>query len=77
MTREEHLKWCKDRALEYLEPGQYFNIDDAMASMASDLGKHEETRHHVNMTVPLMFQLRMAGQLNTAAEMRKFIEGFN
>lgn len=77
MTRQEHLDWCKQRALEYLEPGQFFSLDDAMASMSSDLGKHEETRHHVATTVPLMAQLRMAGQLNTAAEMRKFIEGFN
>lgn len=77
MTRKEHLEWCKQRALEYLEPGPYFSLDDAMASMASDLGKHDETRHHVEMTVPLMYQLRMTGKLNTATEMRKFIEGFN
>jgi hypothetical protein len=78
MNRTEHLQWCKDRALEYLDSkSPYFSIDDAMASMTSDLGKHDETRHHLDMTVPLMFQLRMAGKLNTAAEMRKFIEGFN
>lgn len=45
MNRAEHLNWCKQRALEYLNPGQFFSIDDAMASMASDLGKHDETRH--------------------------------
>lgn len=77
-TRDEHLRWCKQRALEYLDAkSPYFSIDDAMASMTSDLGKHDETRHHVSMTVPLMFQLHAAGKLNTAAEMRKFIEGFN
>lgn len=76
-TRQEHLDWCKQRALEYLEPGQYFSLDDAMASMASDLGKHGETRHHVAWTVPLMFELRMSGKLDTAIEMRKFINGFN
>lgn len=76
-TRAEHLAWCKQRALEYLEPGPYFSLNDAMASMVSDLGKHEETAHHVTMTCPLMFQLKMAGKLETAAEMRKFIEGFN
>lgn len=77
MTRQEHLDWCKQRALEYLQPGPYFSLDDAMASMSSDLGKHNETRHHVEMTIPLMFQLRLSGKLNTANEMRKFIEGFN
>lgn len=76
-TRAEHLAWCKQRALEYLQPGPYFSIDDAMASMTSDLGKHEETRHHLQMTVPLMLQLRMAGKINTPEEVRKFIEGFN
>lgn len=77
MTRQEHLDWCKQRALECLQPGPYFSIDDAMASMASDLGKHDETRHHVTMTVPLMFQLRALGKLSTANETRKFIEEFN
>jgi hypothetical protein len=77
MTRDEHLQWCKKRALEYLQPGPYFSIDEAIASMASDLGKHEETRQHLQITVPLMFQLRVSGNLNTAAEVRKFIEGFN
>lgn len=76
MTRAEHLAWCKQRALEYLNPGPYFSIDDAMASMASDLGKHEETRHHVNMTVPLMMRLRMSGKLSTPEQMREFINGF-
>lgn len=76
-TRDEHLQWCKQRALEYLEPGPYFSIDDAMASITSDLGKHGETQHHVQMTIPLMLQLRADGKLSTPAEMRKFIEGFN
>lgn len=77
MTRQEHLDWCKQRALEYLEPGPYFSLDDAMVSMASDLGKHDETRQHVTMTIPLMFQLRASGKLSTANEMREFIKGFN
>lgn len=76
-TRQDHLNWCKQRALEYLEPGQHFSLDDAMASMTSDLGKHDETRQHLDVTIPLMFSLRASGQLGTAAEMRKFIEGFN
>lgn len=77
MTRQEHLNWAKQRAFEYLQPGKFFSIDDAMASIVSDLGKHDETRHHVTMTCPLMFQLRASGHLSTADEMRKFIEGFN
>ena len=69
------MNWCKRRALEYLKPGQYFSLDDAMASMLSDLGKHDETRGHV--AGELMIQMRAAGRLGTAEEMRKFIEGFN
>lgn len=39
-TREEHLEWCRQRALEYVD------ADDpvqAYASMSSDLRKHPET----------------------------------
>lgn len=41
MTRAEHLAWAKARALEYLDRGDAAN---ALASMISDLGKHDETR---------------------------------
>lgn len=77
MTRDEHLKWCKQRALEYLQPGEYFSLDDAMASMASDLGKHDETRKDHQRTIGLMFQLRASGNLSTATLMRESINGFN
>jgi hypothetical protein len=40
-TREEHLAWCKERALEYLKDG---DITNAIISMASDLNKHPETK---------------------------------
>lgn len=39
-TREEHMKFCKKRALEYLDAG---NLVEAVASMVSDLSKHPET----------------------------------
>jgi hypothetical protein len=41
MNREEHLAWAKARALEYVDAG---DINQAVASMLSDLGKHEDTR---------------------------------
>jgi len=72
MNRNEHLAWCKTRALEYVDQG---DIGQAWASMASDLGKHPETVGHI--AIPLGMELLMAGQLNTQAEMRRFIEGFN
>ena len=42
LTRDQHLAWCKQRALAYL-PADPAN---AMASMLSDLTKHVGTREH-------------------------------
>lgn len=70
MTRQEHLDWCKQRALAYLpdDPNQAF------MSMASDLEKHEETANHIGMTIGI--GLTMVGKL-TPADMERFIKGFN
>lgn len=70
MTRSEHMEWCKSRALEYVDAG---DLPNALASMSSDLGKHPETQGHAALGMMLM----MSGHLSTAAEMRKFILGFN
>jgi hypothetical protein len=69
MTREEHLQWCKHRALEYLDQG---DLKNAVASMGSDLGKHEETRKLQPLTMLGMHHL-MKGD---AREVRRWIEGF-
>lgn len=71
-TRAEHLQWCKDRALEYVDRGGLMN---AFVSMISDLGKHEETCNHP--AIRLGTDLYLAGHLSGADKMRKFIEGFN
>lgn len=72
MTRSEHVQWCKDRALGYCDRG---DLQEAYTSMASDLGKHEETQNHAGIQLGLM--MLMAGQLSTLVEMRKFINGFH
>jgi hypothetical protein len=72
MSREEHLAWCKERALEYVEIGE---LQNALASMGSDLDKHEATKGHAAMR--LGFQMLIAGHLNTPEKMRKFILEFN
>jgi hypothetical protein len=41
ISREDHLQWCKDRALEYVELG---DLSKAIASMTSDIQKHPQTR---------------------------------
>ena len=72
MTRSEHIDWCKGRALEYVDNGDF---NQAIASMGSDLNKHEETEGHIG--IMLGMQLMMSGNLSTDAEVRKFINGFN
>ena len=71
-TKAEHLAWRKKRALEYVDFG---DLSNAFASMASDLGKHEETKNHGGIQLGAM--MLFAGHLDTAEKMRKFIEGFN
>jgi hypothetical protein len=72
MNRQEHLQWCKTRALEYLDTG---DTTGCFASMASDLRKHEETADHPALMLGMT--LLMTGNLGTVEQMRKFIEGFN
>jgi hypothetical protein len=71
-TRAQHLAWCKQRALEYVERG---DPKEAFASMASDLGKHPDTAGHIGVQLGMM-QL-MGGMLSDRESMRHFIEGFN
>lgn len=69
-SRDEHLAWCKERALKYVDAADLLN---AVASMGSDLMKHSETREQE----PLMM---MAGMMRAAegdiAGVRRWIEGF-
>ena len=71
-TREEHLSWCKMRALQYVDAG---DMKNAFVSMGSDLNKHEGTRDHGGMQLGIM--MLMAGQLERPEDMRRFIEGFH
>jgi len=73
MTRQEHMDYCKERALKELSHSG--DLANALASMASDLEKHTETKNHSAIQLGLM--MLMAGQLKTSDEMRKFILGFN
>lgn len=71
-TRAEHLSWCKQRALQYVDAG---DNAQAFSSMAYDLGKHPETENHGAIQLGMM--MLMGGHLESAHEMRKFIKGFN
>jgi hypothetical protein len=70
MTRAEHLAWCKQRAIEYVDRG---DVPMALASMLSDLTKHEETLPLAYLT-GLQVQLSMIDRDPAAA--RRFIERF-
>ena len=70
MTREEHLQWCKGRALGYVDDPQ-----NAVASMASDLSKHPETETHIGIQLGL--GLLMSGNLSNPQDVAKWINGFN
>ena len=52
------MQWCKNRALQYVDLG---DIDQAMASILSDLRKHPETQKHAGGEMMLM--LKMGGHL--------------
>lgn len=71
-TREDHMRFCKQRALEYLEPGKYFSPINAVDSMVSDLSKHEETATLLDQAI---LTLAMESS-HSASAARSFIEGF-
>ncbi len=70
-TRSEHMAWAKERALAYVDAG---DINNAFASLTSDVGKHSETAEHNG--IELGYLLMLNGNLSTVPEMREFIEGF-
>jgi hypothetical protein len=70
-TREEHLQWCKDRALEYWRAG---DLESACASMVSDLNKHEEAKNFNNWFI-LGLGIIYVTQGDYAG-MKRWIEGF-
>ena len=69
-TRAEHMRWCKDRALEYVKSG---DGQEAMSSMISDLRKHPET----SSSVKIGFMVMTATNPKDLSAVRRFIEGFN
>lgn len=71
-SRSEHVEFCKQRALEYIEQG---DVMGAWDSMCSDLTAHAETKDHSGMMTGL--RMIMNGQLSQPEAMREFILGFN
>ena len=73
MNRSEHMKWCKDRAMQYVETGDY---NSAVTSMLSDLGKHPETEASSG---GILAQIGMMELMRgpTRDSITRYIQGFN
>ena len=71
MTRQQHLEWCKKRALEYVDRG---DLQQAVTSMMSDMQKHDETKFDGGSVLSAMgLMAAMSGN----REVRRYIVGFN
>lgn len=74
MTREEHLKFCKERARVYLHRG---DLPNAVSSFMSDMDKHPETKIP---TEGALAQLTMFALMRCAQGdydfIERYIEGF-
>lgn len=73
MTRQEHLKWCKERAIQEMD--FYKDPSKALVSMASDLRKHPETNSEALVSLCMM-QLMMNPKISRQ-EVINFLNGFN
>lgn len=71
MNRAEHLEWAKKRAHEALDRGGKDAITDAVASMLSDLGKHED------LVQSMRIGLMVAVTIRDKASCEHWIDGFN
>jgi hypothetical protein len=69
VTRDEHLAWAKQRALEYVDAGE---LENAVASMGSDLNKHPE----LGLNEFLMLLAMRHVLDHDAAAVRRWVEGF-
>ena len=67
MSRDEYLRWCKERAFTCIETG---NFRDAIASFCVDLTKHRDTHDLVFVVIPQSRDI----ERNSSVAVRKFIE---
>lgn len=76
MTRAEHLKWCKDRAIKeydfYAKNGNGEAQRNGLTSMMSDMNKHPETTSTSVSSLCLMYMTKPMSR----QEFVNFINGF-
>jgi hypothetical protein len=68
MTRDEHLAWAKERALQYLDEG---DLKNGVRSMCSDLSKHPELEK-IGTEMDTLYLIN-----RDARQLRAWIEGLN
>ena len=73
MERTEYIEWAKKRAIEFL--GETEDVTGAYSSLVSDLTANDETKNHIGINLGM--RMMMIGKLQTAEEMRRFIDGFH
>jgi hypothetical protein len=72
ISREQYLQWCKDRALEYVK---LVLLEDAIASMQSDLTKHPET--NTPEVMKRVFDIHVIYGISMDRRVITWIHGFN
>lgn len=73
--RDQHMAWCKQRAIEYLDQG---DLNGALASFMSDMSKQPDTDEYMRSPAIAMLVVvdGLGGvQNNDAHRLRRFIEG--
>jgi hypothetical protein len=68
-SREEHVEWCKARAMEYYNEG---DMQSAVTSMVSDMDKREDTKINSALVMLSMTYL-LHGSLS---DIKRWIQGF-
>lgn len=76
MNRKEHIDWCKGRALAELQRGGRDCYQNALASMLYDMGRHDETRDHVDIALGMKMARRRDETIEWR-ELRDWITGFH
>ena len=71
VTRDEHLAWCKRRALEYVDAG---DLTNAVANMGSELKQHPDTDNPALNGLVTIGMMYVTDGDNSAV--RRWIEGF-
>jgi hypothetical protein len=79
LTREEYLKWCKERAIQeydyYIKESISEATKNGVTSMMSDINKHPETQSSALQSLCMM--TLMTKPTMYRQEFVNFINGFN